>query len=521
MPSTYDYVVVGAGSSGSAFAARKVEKGNSVVLLEAGPDYRSAEMPSVWRSPNPLRGLQNPESFANLVWKDLNSSRTDVQAPSLYWRGRGVGGSSAINGQIAIRPPLEEFDGWVSNGCKSWGPDDVLPYFNRLETDSDYGDEYYHGSTGPIPIFREDPDNWGAVDRAFHGAVRSLGVPEVADVNSPGATGVSRYPINSREYKRVSTNDAYLEPLREDPRLTIYGECTVDRVLFDGDRATGVTCIIDGERVDFHAENIVLAAGVIHSPTILMRSGVGPASSLEYLSVPCRADLPVGEGMQDHPLIGMGLALKSECAIPNADARHTNVAARYTSSTDDAQFNDMFLIAMNQNIVAMNIADTNVGAGGIGVWVNQCFSRGNVMVRSANPNEQPYIRQNMLGDVRDRVKMREGIRFLAEIAETNFVNDICAYSPSEVNPELFAAVELGDDALDTFMLKFASDTQHGTSTCRMGDPSSATSVVDSDGFVLGVNGLRVIDASIFPSVSLSNTNLTAIMVGEYMADRAQ
>lgn len=143
------------------------------------------------------------------------------------------------------------------------------------------------------------------------------------------------------------------------------------------------------------------------------------------------------------------------------------------------------------------------------------------MVRSANPNEQPYIRQNMLGDVRDRVKMREGIRFLAEIAETNFVNDICAYSPSEVNPELFAAVELGDDALDTFMLKFASDTQHGTSTCRMGDPSSATSVVDSDGFVLGVNGLRVIDASIFPSVSLSNTNLTAIMVGEYMADRAQ
>lgn len=519
MGKSYDYVVVGAGSSGSAFAARMVEKGHRVALLEAGPDYSSAEMPEVWRSPNPLKGLQNPESFADLVWEDLYSSRTDVQAPGLYWRGRGVGGSSAVNGQIAIRPPLEEFDSWVSAGCKGWGPDAVLPYFNKLERDIEYGSEYFHGSSGPIPIFREDPANWGSVDRALYDAVRGLGMSESEDINAPGATGVSRYPINSNEYRRVSTNDAYLEPLRDNPRLAIYGHCTVDRVLFDGDSAIGVSCLVRGERRDIFAENVVLAAGVIHSPAILIRSGIGPASALENIEIDCRASLPVGESMQDHPLISLGLALKPEHAIPTADARHTNVAARYTSATEDAQFNDMFLIAMNQNIVAMNIADTKIGAGGIGVWVNQCFSRGNVMVRSADPDEQPFVRQNMLGDARDRAKMREGLRFIAEIAETADVADICAYSPAEINPELFAAVEGGDEALDKFMLKHASDTQHGTSTCRMGDSAAATTVVDSDGCVLGVNALRVIDASIFPAVSLANTNLTAIMVGEYMADR--
>src|SRR5699024_728685 len=137
----------------------------------------------------------------------------------------------------------------------------------------------------------------------------------------------------------------------------------------------------------------------------------------------------------------------------------------------------------------------------------------------ADPFEQPYIRQNMLGDPRDRAKMRDGIRILGDIATSSHVRDICAYSPETVNTELFAALDDDDAALDTFMMNFASDTQHGTSTCRMGDPSSPTSVVDSDGHVLGVEGLRVVDASIFPSVSLANTNLTAIMVGEFMADR--
>lgn len=517
----WDYIVVGAGSSGAAFAARLVEQGYAVALLEAGPDYRSAKMPEVWRSPNPLRGLQNPESFEDLVWTDLHSTRTDAQEPKLYWRGRGVGGSSAVNGQIAIRPPLEEFQMWLAEGCKGWGPDDVLPYFNKLESDEEYGDREYHGSDGPVPVFRAKPDDWGAVDRALANSARALGFPWEDDVNAPGATGVSRYPINSRNSLRVSTNDAYLEPLRADPRLTIIGDSLVDKILFSGSKAIGVRAVIGGEETDLFAGEIVLSAGVVHSPAILIRSGIGPAAQLSHLGLDCRVNLPVGESMQDHPLISMGLALKQEYAIPNPDARHTNVAVRYTSNVPAAEFNDMMMIAMNQNIVAMNIADTTIGAGGIGVWVNHAHSRGNVFVNSLDPNRQPFVRQNMLSDERDRARMREGLRYLQEISECSAVKEICAYRPDQINPEMFDALRSGsDDDLDRFMLKFASDTQHGTSTCRMGDPNSPTTVVDSDGLVLGIESLRVVDASIFPFVSLANTNFTAIMVGEYMSDRA-
>jgi len=157
----WDLIVVGAGSAGAALAARCAERGRSVLLLEAGPDYRSAEMHEVWRSPNPVRGLLDTEASRELIWPDLLATRTEAQAPRLYWRGRGVGGSSAINGQIAIRPPRDDFDGWAAAGCNGWSWEEVLPYYCRIESDVDFGHEAYHGSAGPIPVYRAPRSAWG------------------------------------------------------------------------------------------------------------------------------------------------------------------------------------------------------------------------------------------------------------------------------------------------------------------------------------------------------------------------
>ncbi|WP_433445274.1 aldehyde dehydrogenase family protein [Nonomuraea sp. CA-141351] len=203
----WDIIVVGAGSAGAPLAVRSAERGKRVLLLEAGPDYRSAQMHEAWRSPNPVRALLDPSATEGLVWMGVNSSRTDKQAQAPYWRGRGVGGSSSINGQIAIRPPMEDFDDWAAAGCAGWSWQDVLPYFAKLEDDEEFGDEPYHGRGGPTPIFRMPRDRWGGADSALCAAALAAGHPWAPDVNAPHASGVSPYPINSRAGRRVTVEE--------------------------------------------------------------------------------------------------------------------------------------------------------------------------------------------------------------------------------------------------------------------------------------------------------------------------
>ncbi len=519
MEKRWDLIIVGAGSAGAALAARLAERGRRVLLLEAGPDYRSAEMPEAWRSPNPLPAILAPEESGSLVWPDLLSSRTDAQEPRLYWRGRGAGGSSSINGQIAIRPPREDFDDWAALGCPGWGWDEVLPYFCRLENDEAFGSAPYHGDSGPIPIYRMPRERWGAVYNALAMAAMEAGFAWADDLNAPGATGVSPYPINSRDSRRVSTNDGYLEPSRSNPNLTIRGDALVNRILFDGDRAIGVEIVAGDSVVQEYADDVVLSAGVIHSPAILMRSGIGPADHLRELGIDIVVDLPVGEGMQDHPIAGVELPLRADTAIQTPDDRHTNCCVRYSSNDPDGTPNDMMLVSMNQAVLSMDAAETAAGAGLIGVWLNQAYSRGTVRLTSRDPRVHPEVRESMLSDERDRRRMREGIRMLAKMAALPEVTSICAFDPAKANGPLLAALDGNDDDLDAFLLANVSDTQHGTSTCRMGAAGDPGAVVDTECRVLGIDGLRVIDASIFPFVLRSNTNLATIMLGEYMADR--
>jgi choline dehydrogenase len=423
-----------------------------------------------------------------------------------------------VNGQIAIRGMVEDFDGWAAQGCKGWSFAELLPYFNRLETDLRYGSADYHGDSGPIPIYRAPLSRWGAVDQALGEAALDLGHRWAPDHNAPHALGVSPYAIHSRDGVRVSTNDAYLDGQRGRPNLSILGDALVDRVLFEGTRAVGVRFLRDGRWQELRAREVLVCAGAVHSPAILMRSGIGPHAHLREHGIAIRADLPVGEQLQDHPLAAFVVKLAPH-AVPPPGFRHTNCCVRYTSGLEGAGPGDMMIVAMNQlgDSIGRQLQDasTPVAFGLLGVWVNECFSRGSVRLASADPSLDPTIDECMLDDPRDLARMRDGVRRVIEISRHAATRAV----GTAIAPGLAIDVDPTDAEIDAWTLATVGDAQHATSTCRMGDPAARTTVVDPECRVLGVDGLRVIDASVMPGVVRANTHLTTVMIAECMAER--
>jgi choline dehydrogenase len=501
-PNRTDVAVVGAGSAGAVLAARLSENPSvNVVLLEAGADYTSAQTIDAIRSTAMSPSLEI-DALADYYWLGLRARRTPRQDYELYWQGRGVGGSSAINGQVALRPPPEDCDAWEKAGCVGWGWDDVLPYLVRLEDDEQFGDEAFHGSDGPVPITRAPVDGWSGLDLAFREVLLEAGLPWAPDMNAPGATGCGPYPCNSRGGVRVSTNDAYLEPTRRRPNLSIRAHALVERVLFEGTRAVGVRVVRPDGTEDVFADLVVLSAGAAGSAAVLLRSGVGPGGAV--------ADLPVGRGIQDHANVAISFDL--DPSLPLGQLRPV-CAGRFTADPAGVERDDAF-------VAACGPFGTDDLTGGITAWLNQPYSRGTLQLASSDPTADAVIDLHLLGDERDRTRFRHILRTQCEWVRSLVRAGVISGTPRARDGTVLSDIErMADDELDRWTAGVVRDVAHLVGSCRMGDPDDATTVVDPHCQVIGVEGLRVVDASVFPFVPRANTNLAVIMVAERMADR--